>query len=180
MSDVERQFVSIGEIAAPHGVRGEVRVVPLTDFPERFDDVKEVHLHAPPGTSGKNLPAGPVAVRSVRWHKRFVLMKFTDFNYRDEVEPLRKALVQVPLADAHPLPPDTHYVFQLIGLDVYEVDGDKLGVVKDVLATGANDVYVIERADGGPELLVPALRHVVLNIDLERGRIDVQLLPGLE
>lgn len=180
MRRIVNDFVTIGEITAPHGVRGEVRVLPLTDFPERFHGLKRVYLRAATKGTTPTRPSGPVEVQSARWHKQFVLMKLHGIDGRDEADKLRRALVQVPVAEAHPLPPDTHYVFQLIGLEVYERDGRKLGVVQDVLATGANDVYVVERAEGEKELLIPALRHVVLNIDLERRRIDVQLLPGLE
>lgn len=166
-------FVNIGRVTAPHGVRGEVRVLPLTDFPERFDDLTSVHVEQG-GTSRSR------HIEALRRHKQFVLIKFSGINHRDEAASLRGALLRVPVAEAHPLPPDTHYVFQLIGLEVYTMEGRELGVVRDVLATGANDVYVVERVGGGPELLIPALRHVVLDIDLEQRRITVQLLPGLE
>lgn len=165
-------FVTIGRVAAPHGVRGDVRVSPLTDFPERFDDLKRVHVQS--NASSWH------AVESVRWHKQFVLMKLSGIEHRDDAQSLRNALVQVPMEEAHPLPPDSHYVFQLVGLDVFTVEGRKLGVLEDVLATGANDVYVVKRVEGGQPLLIPVLRDVVHNIDLERRRIEVQLLPGLE
>lgn len=164
-------FVTIGRITAPHGVRGEVRVLPMTDFPERFDGLERVFVSA----DGRAR-----AVEALRWHKQFVLMKLEGVDNRDEADKLRRAFVQVPEDEAHPLPPDTYYVFQLIGLDVFTREGRKLGVVADVLQTGANDVYVVVPEEGGREVLVPAVRHVVLDIDVEGRRIEVQLLPGLE
>lgn len=166
-------FVTIGRVTAPHGVRGEVRVLPMTDFPERFDGLRKIFLASRQEREARTIEA-------VRWHKQFVLIKFEGINFRDEAANLRGRLVQVPLEEAHPLPPDTHYVFQLVGMEVFTREGRRLGVVKDVLSTGANDVYVVERAEDGSELLVPALHHVVLDIDGEKRRIEVQLLPGLE
>lgn len=171
------RFVTIGRVTAPHGVVGEVRVFPLTDFPERFDGMTRVYVARREGPGSE---PEPMEIESVRRHKQFFLVKFAAVTRRDEAEMLRGALLQVPEDDVHPLPPDTHYVFQLVGLQVFDRDGRLLGVVRDVLPTGANDVYVIERAGGGPELLVPALRHVVLDIDVDEGRIEVDLLPGLE
>lgn len=168
------QFVTIGRVTAPHGVRGEVRVMPLTDFPDRFEGLRRVFVQ--PEHDAKQTRR----IESWRWHKQFVVMKFADIDNRDGAEKLRGSWVQVPIEEAHPLPPDTHYVFQLVGLKAYTPEGQLLGVVRDVLATGANDVYIIERPAGGPELLVPAVRHVVEEIDVPRGRIVVRLLPGLE
>lgn len=171
------RFVTVGRVTAPHGVAGEVRVLPLTDFPERFDGMGRVYVAR--GGGAREAPT-PMEVQSVRRHKQFFLVKFEGVFDRDGADALRGALLQVPEAEVHPLPPDVHYVFQLVGLSVYTREGRLLGTLRDVLPTGANDVYVIERAGGGSELLVPALRHVVLDIDVEAGRIEVDLLPGLE
>ncbi|MFS8525234.1 MAG: ribosome maturation factor RimM [Limnochordales bacterium] len=166
-------FVSIGEVTAPHGVRGEVRVWPRTDFPERFQRLERVFVRRP-GRVPQEL-----AVERARFHKGFVIVKLEGVDTRDDAETLRGALLQVPGDQVVPLPEDHYYVFQIVGLEVVDEDGRELGVVKEVLFTGANDVYVVERADGS-ELLLPAVKDVVLRVDVDAGRMVVRLLPGLE
>lgn len=168
------EFVSIGEVTAPHGVRGELRVLPLTDFPERFHDVKRLFLRRPHQQAAEER-----TVERVRFHKQFVIVKFEGVDSRDEAETLRRALLQVPPDEVYPLPEGHYYVFEIVGLRVFDEDGRDIGVVKDVLFTGANDVYVVEAADGR-EILLPVVDEVVRHIDVSAGRIDVRLLPGLE
>jgi 16S rRNA processing protein RimM len=154
----------------PHGVRGEVVVEVLTDFPERLAQLKRVYL-------GDEQNATPATVRSCRGNGDTVLMAFEDFPDRTAVEALRDQLVQVPLAEAAPLPEDTYYPHQLVGLDVVTTSGDDLGRLSDVLFTPANDVYVVTGPRG--EVLLPAIRQVIKQIDLAAGRMVVELIPGL-
>src|SRR5690554_4604612 len=112
--------------------------------------------------------------------RSLVLVKLEGLDDRDSAQALRGALLQVARDAVHPLPPGEYYVFEIVGLAVYDETGRHLGVVADVLETRANDVYVVDRADGQGELLLPAIRDVILRIDLEQGRMDVRLLPGLE
>lgn len=168
------ELVAIGEVSAPHGVRGEVRVVPLTDFPERFRRLERVFVRRP-----RQAEPEERTVERTRFHKGFVIVKFEGVDDRNEAETLRRALLQVAPEDVHPLPEGQYYVFDIVGLHVFDEDGREIGVVKDVLFTGANDVYIVRKSDGS-ELLLPAVKDVVRRIDVDAGRMEVRLLPGLE
>ncbi|VBB05644.1 rimm protein [Lucifera butyrica] len=157
-------FIAIGKIVAPHGVRGDVRVIPLTDFPERFNGLKTVYLED--GTS--------LSVQDARFHKQFVLLRFRGLDTMNAVEGLRGKLIQVQRKDAVLLPEGHYYQFEIIGLKVYTVAGDKLGTITDIIRTGSNDVYVVEQADKRP-VLVPALKKVVKKIDIKAGQMMVEL-----
>lgn len=160
----DQSLITIGKAVAPHGVRGDVRVVPLTDFPDRFLKLKEVRLD-----DGRVL-----AVEAAKHHKQFVLLKFRGLDDRTAVEPLRGRLLQVGRADLVALPAGHYYIFDIIGLQVFDEDGASLGKITDVLATGANDVYIADR-EGQPPLLIPALKDVVRLIDIPGGRMVVKL-----
>ncbi|MBC7224398.1 MAG: 16S rRNA processing protein RimM [Anaerolineae bacterium] len=165
----EPKYLAIAQIVAPHGIRGEVRAVILTDFPERFALLETVYL----GEEGR-----AVRLEGYRFHRGQVLLKLEGCDTRSQAEELRQVLVQVPVSEAMPLPEGTYYVHQIVGLEAWTEEGQFLGEVTEVLETGANDVYVLQ---GGPygEILVPALESVVLEIDLEEGRMLVRLPPGL-
>jgi len=168
-------LVTIGEVLGAHGVRGTLRVRPATAYPERFLDLQQVYVRG----AGRKQPELRT-VEETRLHQGLVLVKLEGLDDRDSAQALRGALLQVARDAVHPLPPGEYYVFEIVGLAVYDETGRHLGVVADVLETRANDVYVVDRADGQGELLLPAIRDVILRIDLEQGRMDVRLLPGLE
>ncbi len=157
-------MIAIGKIVAPHGVRGDVRVVPLTDFPDRFQTLKKVLLQG-----GREL-----AVETVRYHKQFVILKFRGLDSRDAADTLRGKLLEVTRDNLVPLPEGHFYVFDIVGLKVYDEAGDYIGTVTDVLHTGSNDVYVAER-EGERPVLIPALKEVVKAIDVAGGKITVKL-----
>lgn len=172
MQDKEIEYISIGRILKPLGVRGEVKVLPLTDFPERFAAMEKVLLDL-------NGRFETRFVEKVSSHGRFIAMKLTGIDDINAALVLKDALLKVTRAELVTLPEGEYYIFDLIGLDVYTTAGRHLGKVKDVLQTGANDVYVVE-GDAPRELLVPALKQVVLSIDRAAGKIVVELPPGLE
>jgi 16S rRNA processing protein RimM len=155
-------------VATSHGVSGEVRVKVLTDFPDRFDGLETIYL-------GEEFT--PVVVEGHRKHGSNVLLKLIGVDQREEADKLRGLLVRVPIDQAVPLEEDEYYVHEIVGLEVWTVQGEHLGRVTQVLETGSNDVYVIR--DGAREILIPALSDVVLGVDLEEGRIEVQLMKGL-
>jgi 16S rRNA processing protein RimM len=157
-------LIAIGKAVAPHGVRGDVRVMPLTDFPDRFRTLKEVILD-----DGRRL-----AVESAKYHQQFVLLKFKGLDDRDAAQTLRGKLLKVGRQDLVKLPAGQYYTFDIIGLKVYDEEGAFLGEVTDVLATGANDVYITEK-EGAKPLLIPALKEVVREIDVPGGRMVVKL-----
>lgn len=161
---MKQERVTIGKIVAPHGVRGDVRILPLTDMPNRFNRLKTVYLD-----DGRLLE-----VTAAKSHKQTIILKFAGLEDRNAVEALKGRLLQVDRADAAPLPQGHYYVFDLLGLTVEEENGLVLGKVADVLKTGANDVYVIA-GDNGKEILIPAIKEVVRRISLEEGRMVVKL-----
>lgn len=164
--------MTIGAVTAPHGVRGEVRVLPLTDFPDRFFDLKRVFL-----LTGRSRTE--YRVQGVKGLTRgLFLLKLEGIERREDAERLRRAEVQVPRSEAVPLPPGMFYVFDLVGARVVTTGGEELGRLKDVLPNPANDVYVVEREDGR-EILIPGVRHIVLSIDAENGEIVVDPPLGL-
>ncbi len=168
-SSTEPRFLVIGKILKAHGVRGEVRVLPYTDLPERFTWLEEVYV-------GECRPQSMV-VEGVRFHKDLVLLKLAGIDHREQTDRLKGELLQVSLADAIPLEEDEYFLFQLIGLQVYSDEGHYLGELKNVIETGANNVFVVQGED--KEILLPDTQEVVTEIDFENGRLTVHLLPGL-
>lgn len=158
--------VSIGRIAAAHGIYGEIKVDPLTDFPQRFDQGSQVWL------AGQ-----PRRVQRSRWQGKLVILKLAGINDRTTAESLKGQELQAP--EAMPIEDeDVYYRHDIIGLDVVDQSGETLGKVEDVFSTGANDVYVVRGPRG--ELLLPAIEDVIKQVDLATGRIFVDLIPGLD
>lgn len=165
----EPRFLVIGQVVKPHGVRGEMRVTPFTDMPQRFEWLETVYL-------GESDPQ-PVAVESVRFHQGLILLKLTGYDDRDKVEALRDVLLQVPESEGIPLQEGEYYLYQVIGLQVYSDTGEHLGELVDVIETRANNVFVVDTPDG--DLLLPDTDEVVQEIDFENNRMTIHLLPGL-
>lgn len=167
-------FVTVGRVTAPQGIRGEVRVWPETDFPERFAERRDLYLEGPEPRW--------LRVEGVRFHKGFVLVKFAGCDDRDAAGALRGYRVQVPREALPPLPPGEFYHFQIVGLEVVTTDGRVLGRLVEILSTGANDVFVVRSEAAGAEAgewLIPATREAVAEIDPAGGRLVVVPLPGL-
>ncbi len=161
---MKKERIIVGQIGAPHGVKGEVRVTPQTDFPERFERLKTVYVGE----------GATLTISRVRYHKQFVILKFDGLDDRDQVELLKNKLISIDKKDLMPLPDGRYYIFDIVGLEVYDLTGVRLGKIKEVLHTGSNDVYVVEREAEQP-LLIPALKQVVHKIDLPAGRMMVEL-----
>lgn len=172
MAEDTKALITVGEIVNTQGNRGEVRVLPLTDFPERFKNMKKVRLQ-------KDGRIDYYLIEKVYAHKKFMVFKFAGVNDMDIAETLKGALIMVTREELMPLPEHTYYIFDLIDLKVFNQTGRFLGQVTDVLQTGANDVYVVEGVSERP-LLIPALKSVVQKIDLKEGQMIVELLEGLE
>lgn len=164
-------FFQVGIITATHGVNGEVKVFPTTDEPKRFKRLKEVLLD----TGKERLP---LKIESVKFFKQFVILKFQDINNINDVERYRKCSLLVSRENAVRLGRDEYFVADLEGLQVRDEDGSPIGTLKSVLETGANDVYVIALSDGR-ELLLPAIKQCVLEVDVEAGYIRIHILEGL-
>ena len=164
-------FFKVGVITSPHGIRGEVKVFPTTDDPARFKKLKEVFLD-----TGKERIVLHIA--QVKLFKQFVILKFREYDSINEVENLRKKELWISRSQAVKLQKDEYFIADLIGISVELEDGRMLGVLKDVIQTGANDVYVVECTDGR-EIMIPAIKDCILSVDVEEGRMVVHLLKGL-
>ena len=169
---METRF-QVGVITSPHGVIGEVNVFPTTDDPKRFRRLKEVIL-----VQGKNEKT--VEIESVKFFKNMVILKLAGYDDRDAVEKLRQCSLFVPREKAVRLKEDEYFIADLMGLKVLDGDAEdaELGTLEDVMETGANDVYVIRLLDGR-ELLLPAIKQCILEVNVEEGFVRVHVLDGL-
>lgn len=165
------EFFQVGVVTSTHGLKGEVKVFPTTDDPGRFKKLKDVLLD-----NGRERI--PLEVESVKFFKQFVILKFRGVEDIDAAEKYRRASILVSRQNAVRLDRDEYFVADLIGLEVRDEDGGRIGCLKDVMETGANDVYVID-LDDGRELLLPAIRQCVLEVDVEAGFVRVHILEGL-
>ena len=164
-------LLQVGIITSTHGVRGEVKVYPTTDDPRRFRRLKEVVLDT--GKEKMNLE-----IEGVKFFKQFVILKFKGLDNMNDIEKYRQKSLYVTRKNAVRLQRDEYFIADLIGLKVQDEDGKELGTVKDVIETGANDVYEVEMADG-KSLLLPAIKQCILNVDVENGTMQVYVLEGL-
>lgn len=165
------EMLKVGVIASTHGVRGEVKVFPTTDDPARFKGLKEVMLDA-----GKETI--PLEIENVKFFKQFVILKFKGIDNINDIERYRKCPLMVTRENAVALGEGEYFVADMIGMETVTEDGERFGMLKDVLRTGANDVYVIESAKHG-EVLIPAIKECVLNVDIEERRMRIHLMDGL-
>ncbi len=163
----------IGVITRPHGVLGEMKVYPVTDDIKRFKGMKEILMGPPEGQKGG---FSTVKVEGVRFQKNMVLLKLSGIESPEEARKLSQYQLYVKREDAIPLSDNEYYVSDLIGLSVLSEKGEKLGILKDVLKTAANDVYVVK---GEREILVPAVKEYVLSIDLPKGEMTVLFVEGM-
>lgn len=167
---MEERF-QVGVITSTHGVRGEVKVYPTTDDPKRFKRLKEVILD-----TGKEQLI--LEIEGVKFFKQFVILKFKGFDNINDIEKYRQKSLYVTRANAVRLRKDEYFIADLMGLKVIDEEDKEIGVLKDVMETGANDVYEITMNDGR-ELLLPAIKQCVLEVNVEEGFIKVHILDGL-
>ena len=166
----ELRYLAIGRVIRAHGLRGEVSIAILTEFPERFETTEWVHL-------GNEFEATPYRLEKFRWHQKNILLTLAGVTDRTQAEQLKGQFVQIPVEEAMPLPEGSYYLYQLVGLQVVTTQAEVLGVVTDILETGANDVYIVENEDR--EILLPAIPEVVQSVDIEKGQMVVKIIDGL-
>lgn len=164
-------MLRVGVIASTHGVKGEVKVFPTTDDAARFKQLKEVLLD----TGKERLP---LTIEHVKFFKNMVILKFKGYDSINDIEKYKSKDLLIFRENAVELGPDEYFITDLIGLEVMTDQGETLGVMKDVLETGANDVYVVE-LESGKELLVPAIGECILDVNLEERTMKIHLLEGL-
>lgn len=164
-------MLRVGVITSAHGIKGEVKVFPTTDDAKRFKELKKVILD-----TGKEYI--PMEIEHVKFFKNMVILKFKGYDNINEIEKYKSKDLLITRDQAVDLEPDEYFITDLIGLAVVSDQGAELGILKDVLETGANDVYVVAMKDG-KELMLPAIGDCILNVDLEQGRMEVHVLEGL-
>lgn len=165
------QMLKVGIMSSTHGVRGEMKVFPTTDDVKRFRKLKEVLLD-----TGKEYIT--LEVEGVKFFKQFVIVKFKGYDSINDIEKYKGMSLYVTRENAVPLKKDEYFMADLIGLKVINDEGKVLGELTDVLQTGANDVYEVKLEDG-KDLLLPAIRQCILDVDIDEGIMRVHVLEGL-
>lgn len=165
-------LLEVGKIINTHGLRGEVKVAAWTDTPDVFEDLSTVYI------KNKNEYAS-LTVGSVKYQKNNLIVKFRELSDINEAEPLKNSVLYAERSELGELEEGVYYIADLIGITVKKDSGEVIGKIKDVMQTGANDIYVVARKDM-KDLLIPVLPDVVLSVDIEAKEAVVHLLEGLE
>lgn len=165
------QFLRVGVISTTHGIKGEVKVYPTTDDPNRFKQLKEIFLD-----TGKELM--PLEIEGVKFFKQLVILKFKGIDNINDIEKYRGKDLLVNRENAVKLEENEYFICDIIDFEVYTEEGEKLGILMEVLTTAANDVYVV-KMENGKELLLPSIKECILDVDMENQKIIVHLMKGL-
>ncbi len=167
---MEKQL-QVGVISSTHGVRGEVKVFPTTDDATRFRQLKKVYLD-----TGREML--PLEIQNVKFFKQFAILKFKGIDNINDIEKYKGKSLMIDREDAVDLDEDEYFIADMIGIKVYTEDGSEFGTLKDVMETGANDVYIIDSLEHG-EVLIPAIKECILDVDMEEERMTIHLMEGL-
>lgn len=167
---MENYFV-IGNIVNTQGIKGEVRVMPTVDDVSRFELLDHIFVDRKGNIK-------EYEVENVRFHKQFVLLKLKGIDDMTAAETLKGTVVKITEDMAVPCEDDEYYIRDLYDMEVVTVEGEKLGIISDVIFTGANDVYAVKNEEG-KEILVPAIKDCIINVDVENNTMTVKLLEGL-
>ena len=165
------QLLQVGVISSTHGIRGEVKVFPTTDDPNRFKKLKQVILDT--GREQKDLE-----IEGVKFFKQFVIFKFKGIDNINDIEKYKGKSLYVTREHAVKLKKDEYFIADLIDMQVELEDGTLFGVLNDVMQTGANDVYCIQTEKHG-EVLIPAIKDCILDVDVETRKMKIHLMDGL-
>ncbi len=167
----KKQF-EIGKIVNTQGIQGDVRCISFSDDIKRFDLLKSVYA-----TDGKNTLT--LEIEKHRYHKQFVVIKFKGVDNMNDAEKLKNYTLKIDEEDALPLKEDEYYIGDLYGLNIYDKDNNKIGVLKDIIFTGANDVYIIQR-ENKKDILLPAIKKCILEVNIKENKMVVEVLKGLD
>lgn len=163
--------LKVGVVTSVHGIKGEVKVFPTTDDSRRFKKLKQVYLD-----TGKEML--PLEIEGVKFFKQMVILKFKGYENPDDVMKFRQKELWIDRKDAVRLSKDEYFIADLIDMEVCDEEGKLIGTLKDVISTGANDVYAVETPEG-KEVLFPAIRQCVLDVDTEAHKMTVHVMEGL-
>ena len=166
-----QEFLEVGQIVNTFGIKGFVKVNPFTDDINRFDELKKVYIE---NKSKKQ----EFEIEEVKYHKNMVLVKFKGIDKIEDAESLRNTYILIDRKDQRPLDKDTYYIVDLLGSEVYTDEDQLLGKLEDIFNTGSNDIYVV-KDKLGKQILLPAIKDVIKEIDMENKKIVVHLLNGL-
>lgn len=164
-------LLRVGVITTTHGIRGEVKVYPTTDDPKRFLDLKKLYLD-----TGKDMLT--LEIEGVKFFKQLVILKFKGIDNINDIEKYRGRDLLIDREDAVELEEGEYFIFDLIDSEVYTDDGEKLGILTEIMTTAANDVYVVKTTEG-KEVLIPSIKECILDVDVENKKITVHLLKGM-
>ena len=165
------KYLEIGQIVNTFGIKGQVKVVPFTDDITRFDELKEIYVE-------KKNELKLFQIEQVNYKKNMVILKLKGIETVEEAEKLRNCYLKIDRKDAKKLPKDTYFIVDLLGLDVYTDEGKLLGKVDDIYNAGSSDIYVV-KDELGKQILLPAIKDVLKEVDLENQKIIVHLIKGL-
>ncbi len=168
---MNKEFIIIGKVVSTQGNKGEVNVLPLTDSIDRFKNLDNVFLRSKKSQTILN-------VEKIRKRKDTVILKLKDIENIEEAKMIVGSFLEVERKNAVKLPKETYFIFEIIGFEVYDENNIFLGKVENVISTGSNDVYVVKSKDK-EELFIPAIREVVKNVNLEKKRITIKMVDGL-
>lgn len=166
-------YFNVGKIVNTHGIKGEVKIVRITDFDERFTPGNRLFLFK----KGSNEPE-IVTIKSHRQHKGFDMVLFEEYNNINDVEPLKESLLKITEAYQTPLEEDAYYYHEILGCEVKTTDGRMLGEIKEILSPGANDVWVVKQT-GKKDLLIPYIEDVVTDVDINNKQVTIEPMEGL-
>ena len=164
-------FLEVGQIVNSYGIKGFFKVVPFTDDITRFDDLRYVYIE-------KNKKLEKKEIEEVKYHKNLVLLKIKGIDDINDTEQYKNCYLKIDRKDAVKLPKDTYFIRDLMGIEVYNKEGELLGNIVDIFPTGSNDVYVV-KDELGKQILLPAIGEVIENVDVEARKMIVKLIPGL-
>ena len=165
------KYLEIGQIVNTFGIKGQVKIVPFTDDITRYDELKEIYVE-------KKNELKLIQIEQVNYKKNMVILKLKGIETVEEAEKLRNCYLKIDRKDAKKLPKDTYFIVDLLGLDVYTDEGKLLGKVDDIYNAGSSDIYVI-KDELGKQILLPAIKDVLKEVDLENQKIIVHLIKGL-
>ncbi len=171
VSDIKR--LNVGKIVNTHGLKGEVKVIRITNFDDRFKKGTVLYF-----TGKMNNQSIPLTIKHHRTHKQFDLLQFESYDTIEDVEPFKEGMLTIEIDQHQPLEEGTYYYYQIIGCQVYTTNGEKLGIVKEIMAPGANDVWVVKCQDG-KEVLIPYIEDVVKTVDVNENKIIIEPMEGL-
>ena len=166
-----QKYFEVGQVVNTFGIKGFVKVKPFTDDITRFEELKTLYIC-------KKEKMEQVEIEEVKYHKEMVLLKIKGIEDKTQAEMVKGLFLKIDRKDAKKLPKDTYFIADLIGLDVYTDEGELLGKVDDIYNTGASDIYVVKN-ELGKQILLPSIKKVLKEIDLENEKITVHLIEGL-